>query len=113
MTTLIAPTNGVQPPTRGVATNRMAFAALLALLAIAALLVPDIARAEDAATKINEAGQKAYDLVFTVAYWICGIGVVGGGVAATAGRIEWSRFGQIAGGITVVFSSLMLVDYFA
>ena len=76
------------------------------------LFYPDQAFAQDARSKVAGAGQKAFDLVFSVVYWLCGIAVVVSGLGATFGRMEWGRFGQIVAGIVVVFSATIIVDYF-
>lgn len=85
---------------------------LFAAFLLLTLLYPDQAFAQDARTKVAAAGQKAFDLVFSVVYWICGIAVVVSGLAATFGRMEWGRFGQIIAGIVVVFGATAIVDYF-
>jgi len=113
MTTYIAPSPRTpvlnSPASRA---TRWAPLALVAVVMLAALLFPELAFAEDAKAKIAATGKKAFDLVFSVVYWLCAIAVVGGGVGAMMGRMEWGRFGQIVAGIVVVFSATMMVDYF-
>lgn len=82
------------------------------ILAALALIFPELAFAQDAKAKIAGAGQKAYDIVFEVVYWLCLIAVIGAGAAAMFGRIEWSKFGQLVLGIVIIFSATAVVDYF-
>lgn len=112
MSTYIAPAPRVTPPvTLATTVARWLPLAILAFVVVT-VLFPEFAFAQDARQKIGEASQKAYDLVFTVVYWICAIAVIVSGLGATFGRMEWGRFGQIVAGIVVVFSSTLIVDYF-
>ena len=91
--------------------NLLAFTMLAALTALL-LLFPDLAFAQDAAGKVSATAKKAYDLVFSVVYYLCAIAVIVSGLAATFGRMEWGQFGKIVAGIVVVFSATAMVDYF-
>lgn len=94
------------------AALRWAVFGSFAFVVAVALFYPELAFAQDARTRVGESAQKAFDLVFEVVYWICAIAVVVCGLAATFGRMEWGRFGQIVAGIVVVFGAVGIVDYF-
>ncbi len=91
---------------------RWAAFALVALVVGVMLFYPELAFAQDAKARIEAAGKKTYDLIFSIAYWLCAAAVVGVGFTAMSGRMEWSRAGYVALGVTIVFSALLLVDYF-
>lgn len=115
MTTFVQPRlQRSSPPTLDQTAQRLHSLALLGLFAllVACLLFPELAFAQDAKAKIGAAAQGAYDLVFTIVYWICAIAVTVSGLGAMFGRMEWGRFGQIVAGIVVVFSATLIVDYF-
>lgn len=85
---------------------------MTALLVLSALLFPEMAFAQDAKQKIADAGKKSFDLVFSVAYWICGIAVIVTGLGATFGDMQWSRFGKVVAGTVVVFCAELIINYF-
>lgn len=87
---------------------------VMALLVGLAALFPEVAFAQSsgAAAKVADAGSKSYDLIFSFAYWACAIAVIVCGGAAMFGRMEWTRFGQVVLGITIIFCSTGIVDYF-
>lgn len=105
-------TIGVMHTPRSEKQLRYATYACMALALVCLLFYPEIASAQDAKSKVAGAAQKAYDLIFSVVYWICGIAVIVSGLAATFGRMEWSQFGKIVAGIVVVFSATSIIDYF-
>jgi type IV secretory pathway VirB2 component (pilin) len=94
------------------ATTKMLVLAAFALALIAVMSLPEIAVAQDAVQKLEDTGRKAYELVFTVVYWLAALGVLAVGAAAFLGRLEWHRAGQVIGGIFIVFAGTSLVDYF-
>lgn len=101
-----------QAPTIASTAERLMPFAVVALVFAVCMLFPDLAFAQDAKAKVSQAGKDAFDLVFAIVYWVCGIAVMVAGLGATFGRMEWGRFGQIVAGIVVVFSAAMIVDYF-
>lgn len=112
MTTYIAATRGTPPVANFTTTAIRWLPVVLMALVLLSMFFPEVAFAQEARQKVADAGKKAYDLVFSVVYWLCGIAVVIAGLGATFGRMEWGRFGQIVAGIVVVFSSMMIVEYF-
>jgi len=95
----------------GVSVKMLVIAAFaLALLAVISL--PELAIAQDAVQKLEDTGRKAYELVFTVVYWLAALGILAVGAGAFLGRLEWARAGQVIGGIFIVFAGTSLVDYF-
>ncbi|MBV6855869.1 MULTISPECIES: TrbC/VirB2 family protein [Xanthomonas] len=95
-------------------SNLLKFLPMIAMTLVVAVVAmfPEMALAAGAADKVAAAGEKSYDLVYSFVYWACAIAVVVCGVATAMGRMELNRLGQVAIGITIVFSGTAIVDYF-
>lgn len=85
---------------------------MLGLAALVLLLFADPVLAQDAEQRFQQAGQSAFDTIVAAVYWVLAIAVVGSGVAAAFGQMQWMTFGRVVVGCLVAGLAVVIVDTF-
>lgn len=89
--------------------NKIAFVSVSLLLLLT--LLPGMALADDAKSKLTAKAKDVFDIIFELAYWGCGIVAVASILGWMASKVEGSTLLKVLAGSVLLFSVTLLLDY--